>query len=666
MEQTKDLLNMDEFFAPAGPIGRAVNGYEHRRQQAEMACAVQKALFEGEHLVVEAGTGVGKSFAYLVPAIEKAVCGGARIVISTFTISLQEQLITKDVPSLNKCLPWDFKAALAKGRGNYLCKRRLEFAIRRQAGLFDQFGDALAEINTWASKTKDGSLSDLPFVPDSRVWDTVRAEHGNCRGRKCGHFTGCFCQRARRELENANLIITNHALLFSDLVLREQEVSLLPDYKWVIIDEAHNIERVAEDHFGIDISAASVKFLLDGLYSPRTHKGLLVWTRLGEANKLTNLVVEAGESAKKFFKNVRRWYDNHKENTNGRCYVNFVEDTLSTNFKSLRAGLAGLAKQTRDEDERFEFMRYVDNCTALLQNLEEFLKQLKADCVYWVEVNEGRKENVRLKSAPLNVGPDVKKHLFDKFDSVIMTSATISTNENGVQNTNRGFEFFAGRVGLEDYKAVKLGSPFNYEKQATVFIEKNLPAPNNEKFIDAGCEALKKYILRTQGRAFVLFTSYQMLENFARQLAGWFEENDIVLLQQGVGLDRSSLLRRFKSRHAGGRFVLFGTDSFWQGVDVAGEALSNVIIVRLPFAVPDTPLLAGRLDQIRQQGGNPFLDYQLPLAIIKFKQGFGRLIRTKTDAGIVVILDSRVINKPYGRGFLSAIPKCKVEIVTRS
>jgi len=666
MEKTNALLDMDDFFAPAGPIGRAVEGYEHRKQQAEMGSAVQKALSEKYHLVVEAGTGVGKSFAYLVPALEKAVSDGARIVISTFTISLQEQLITKDVPCLDGCVPWNFKAVLAKGRGNYLCKRRLEFTIRRQAGLFDQFGNALAEISDWASKTIDGSLSDLPFVPDSRVWDAVRAEHGNCRGRKCGHFTSCFCQRARRELENANIIITNHALLFSDLVLREQEVSLLPDYKWVIIDEAHNVERVAEDHFGIDISAASVKFLLDGLYNPRTHKGLLVWMRTGETNKLTNLVVEAGESAKKFFKNVRRWYDNHKENTNGRCYVNFVDDSLSVNFKALRAGLAGLAKQARDEDERFEFMRYVDNCTALLQNIEQFLTQSKQNCVYWVEVNEGRKENVRLKSAPLNVGPDVKKHLFDKFDSVIMTSATISTNENGVQNTNRGFEFFAGRVGLEDYKAVKLGSPFNYEKQATVFIEKNLPEPNDKKFVETGCEALKKYILRTQGKAFVLFTSYQMLENFARQLAGWFEENDIVLLQQGVGFDRSSLLRRFKSRHAGRRFVLFGTDSFWQGVDVAGEALSNVIIVRLPFAVPDTPLLAGRLDQIRQQGGNPFLDYQLPLAIIKFKQGFGRLIRTKTDAGIVVILDSRVINKPYGRGFLSAIPKCKVEIVTNS
>jgi ATP-dependent DNA helicase DinG len=287
-----------------------------------------------------------------------------------------------------------------------------------------------------------------------------------------------------------------------------------------------------------------------------------------------------------------------------------------------------------------------------------------------VEVNEDRQEKVNLKSAPLNVGQDVKRCLFDKFESVIMTSATLSSGEDrgrrtedGRQKTkNRGgFEFFAGRVGLEDFDALKLGSPFDYGKQVTLYIEKDLPGPNEEGFVESACESVKKYILKTQGRAFVLFTSYQMLENFAKQLGDWFEENNIELLQQGVGQDRTTLLKRFKMN---GRYVLFGTDSFWQGVDVAGEALSNVIIVRLPFAVPDTPLLAGRLDKIREEGGNPFLEYQLPLAIIKFKQGFGRLIRTRTDTGIIVILDSRILSKSYGRNFLAAIPKCKTEVVT--
>lgn len=663
-------LNIDDFFALGGAIGRAFEGYERRQQQVDMANAVQKALSMKRHLVTEAGTGVGKSLAYLVPAIEKAILGANRVVISTFTIALQEQLINKDIPCLNRCLPWGFKATLAKGKSNYICKRRLEFAIRRQMGLFDQFGDALAEINNWATRTADGSLSDLPFIPDGRVWDAVKAEHGNCKSRKCGHFTSCFCQRARRELENANVIVTNHALLFSDLALREEEFSILPDYKWVIIDEAHNIERVAEEHFGIEISSRSVRFLLDGLYNPRTHKGLLVYT---ESGKLTDLVVKASEAAKEFFKSVQQWDEQHRSQSNGRCYKNFVEDSLSAQIKELRAGLTGLAKQAKDEDERFELTRYVDKCAGLLQDLEVFLPQTKQDYVYWVEVSSPReigeaaisrgknaREAIYLKSSPLNVGADVKRSLFDKFESVIMTSATLSS---GGEKGKGGFEFFAGRVGLGDYDAVKLGSPFDYQKQVIIYIESDLPEPNDEKFAESACEAVKKYVLQTQGRAFVLFTSYKMLGDFAEQLAEWFKENNIELLQQGVGLDRTSLLKRFRMD---GRFVLFGTDSFWQGVDVAGEALSNVIIVRLPFAVPDTPLLAGRLDKIKEEGGNPFAEYQLPLAIVKFKQGFGRLIRTKTDTGIVVILDSRILSKSYGRNFLAAIPKCRIEIAANS
>jgi ATP-dependent DNA helicase DinG len=664
-EIRSSVLNTEDFFSPGGAIGRSFEGYERRQQQVDMARAVQKALSTKRHLVAEAGTGVGKSLAYLAPAIENAILGSNRVVISTFTIALQEQLINKDIPCLNRCLPWGFKAALAKGKSNYICKRRLEFAIRRQMGLFDQFTDALAEINNWAARTADGSLSDLPFIPEARVWDAVKAEHGNCKGRKCGHWTSCFCQRAKRELENANVIVTNHALLFSDLALREAEFSILPDYKWVIIDEAHNIERVAEEHFGIEISTGAVRFLLDGLYNPRTHKGLLVYT---ESGKLTDLVVKAGEAAKEFFKGVRQWYNLHKE-SNGRCHKNFVEDNLSAQFKELRAGLSGLAKQAKDEDERFELTRYVDKCAGLLADLEAFLPQTKQDYVYWIEVSDNKREAVYLKSAPLNVGADVKRSLFDKFESVIMTSATLSSGGDPASPkgyavaSKDGFEFFAGRVGLGDYDAVKLGSPFDYQKQVMIYIESELPEPNDEKFVEAACEAIKKYILQTRGRAFVLFTSYKMLGNFAEQLAEWFKDNNIELLQQGVGLDRTSLLKRFKTD---GRFVLFGTDSFWQGVDVAGEALSNVMIVRLPFAVPDTPLLAGRLDKIKEEGGNPFAEYQLPLAIIKFKQGFGRLIRTKTDTGIVVILDSRILSKSYGRNFLAAIPVCRMEIVTQS
>jgi len=654
MIRANTSIDMQEFLGAGGAVSQAFDGFEVRPQQVEMACAVQQALAGDRHLVVEAGTGVGKSFAYLIPAIDLARRGGAKVLISTFTITLQEQLIGKDIPFLADCMPQPFTAVLAKGRGNYVCRRRLEFVLRRHRVLFDDFTSEFDTIRAWADKTKDGSLSDIPFLPKSHIWDRVRSEHGNCRGRKCTHFRDCFYWRARRRLENADIIVANHALLFSDLALKQEGASVLPDYRFVIIDEAHNIEHVAEDHFGLNISDRRVKFFLDGLYTKRTRKGLLSHAKAGEA---IDMVCRIDQIRRDFFKRIVLWYEQTKSQTRGRCYRNFVDDTVSGNLRSLGSKLKKLAKETEDVDEKLEFMRCIDHCEALVQDLGNFLMQQQADHVYWVEAEADRTANVRLRSAAVNVGPDVKRCLFDTYESVILTSATLST---GAAEQASGFDFFAGRIGLEHFDAVKLGSPFDYQKQVTIYIEKGLPDPNEADFVVAAAEAVKKYVLKTAGRAFVLFTSYSMLEEMAARLSDWLAENDIELLSQGSDTDRTVLLGRFKAAR---KSVLFGTDSFWQGVDVPGAALSNVIIVRLPFAVPDQPLLAGRLEQIREKGANPFYDYQLPSAIIKFKQGFGRLIRSRNDTGIVVILDSRIIKKSYGAKFLAAIPECRTEIV---
>ena len=458
-------------------------------------------------------------------------------------------------------------------------------------------------------------------------------------------------------MKTADIIVANHALLFSDLVLKETSPGILPEYQSVIIDEAHNIEQVAENHFGINISNFRITYLLRRLYNHRTRKGALAFT---DADEAIDMVAKCDKAAKVFFTQVQAWYAHAGKENSGKCEPEFVDDNITDYLKQLRLEINKFAKQTDDDDQKCEIAGYVDRCRAIEVDLKNFLTQSSDGGVYWVEVNDKRRLRISLRNAPIDVGPDIKRCLFDKFDSVVTTSATLSC---GVDDEKTGFEFFASRIGLEDFKPLKLGSPFDYQKQVTMYIEADLPEPNAENFTVEATEAIKKYLLKTDGKAFVLFTSYSMLKNFADIMEDWLAENTMELLVQGDGMDRASLLERFKTDQ---RSVLFGTDSFWQGVDVPGQALSNVIIVRLPFAVPNHPLTQGRIEKIRTEGKNPFFKFQLPTAIIKFKQGFGRLRRNKTDVGIIVVLDSRIVHKNYGKAFLAAISKCTVEVVSET
>jgi len=619
---------LEKVFGPGGWLSRRHPNYEYRPGQLEMAESVEAASENRRHLIVEAGTGTGKTLAYLVPMMRS----GRRVVISTGTKNLQEQLFFKDIPFLKKLFP-DVRVALMKGRQNYLCRQKL-YDIEKQPVL-----DGLEEVSQyprlreWEAKTETGDRAELPWLPDSSgLWTKVDARRETCTGQKCPQFERCFITWMHQRAAASDLIIVNHHLFFADLALRGTEMaSLLPDYEALVFDEAHDIEDVATQYFGLQVSNYRVEELArdtEAILKLKALKSVEVLQALAELRRRADLFFDL------FPKGDSRSNFDHRDaflKTNGGVY-----------FSLLNALVRLETELGRLKDRPEEVNNLMRRGVELRQGFQAVMESKDRGTVYWWE-RRGR--GVFLEATPIDVAPILRQRLFESVDTVILTSATLAVGGN--------FTFLKRRLGIENAKERILDSHFDFPSQAMLYTPLHLPDPREPTFTRMAAEEVVQLLKATSGRAFVLFTSHQQMREVFERVQPHLR---YPMLIQG-SMPRTEMLERFRNTpHA----VLFGTSSFWQGVDVQGEQLSAVVIDRLPFAVPSDPVIAARIQQINDEGGNAFMDYQVPQAVLALKQGFGRLIRSQTDRGVLAILDHRMMRKHYGKTFLESLPRYRM------
>jgi ATP-dependent DNA helicase DinG len=706
--RTVELLTfpeIEQFFSPDGALARNLDGYEHREEQTRMAFVVAEAFNEERVAVIEAGTGTGKSLAYLLPAALWATRNRERIVISTNTINLQEQLIKKDIPFLREKGGLSFRAVLVKGRSNYLCLRKVK-AVETEPSLFKEEGTAgeLEAIMEWSRKTGEGCRNDLSFIPRDEVWEEVCCEADQCGRVKCSHYGKCFFYTARREAAGADILVVNHSLLLADVSLRSEtgydSSAILPPFTRLIFDEGHHLEDTATSFFSSRTSRHGILQILGRLQHPRkAQRGILprLSARIGREIPqeldvlfieisgiledrllpgrltLTDTVVSVldslGLSLLSYLKSDVKKSGERKLRLTpavyGDPFWHNTEQALRRLVKELTEYVAGLkafftACDQLPESILEKLSGNLIDLKGIRRRLEGVIRDLgfftlRDDRLcHWFEVNKGpRGMAVRLCSSPIEVAESIKSVILDKFRTVVVTSATLAVGEK--------FDYLEKMTGIDLLEKEKvtellLASPFDYERQAFIGIPDDVPEPTERSFRSFLEDYLLRGLIVSQGRAFVLFTSYDLLTRVFSSLREPLEKAGLTPMRQGE-INRHMLLNRFRSER---NAVLFGTDSFWEGVDVQGKALELVVITRLPFRVPTEPILEARAEHINAMGGDPFMEYTVPQAVIKFKQGFGRLIRSRGDRGAVLIFDSRVLSRNYGRFFLDSLPKARI------